>query len=119
MRRCDECPAWTQTVCRHAFGAFWDGKSKGGKGCAHPLDGVAEAWSRSGWMPDAQKAAKTASVSVPTGGGIIALSAPADAPQRPIRAPGSIVPRMPRRPQRPKVSEAIARQAEIFFKEAK
>lgn len=118
-RRCEECPAWTQTVCRHAFGRFWANKSRSGEGCENPLDGVAGEWRKAGWMPDAQKTAKTAPVSVPAGGGIIALAAPADAPQRHLRAPGAIVQRMPRRPQRQKVSEAIARQAEIFFKEAK
>ena len=115
MRRCEECPAWTKTVCRHAFGQFWAGKSGGGEGCERPLDGVAEAWSRAWWKPDTQKAAKTAPVSVQAGGGIIALAAPADAPHLPLRSSGAIVPRMPRRPQRPKVSDAIARQAEMFF----
>ena len=116
MRRCEECPAWTQTVCRHAFGRFWEVRSGGGEGCLHPLDGVAEAWRKAGWKPDAQEAAKTAPVSVPAGGGIITLSVPSDAPQLPLRASGAIVPKMPRRPQRPKVSDAIARQAETFFK---
>lgn len=116
MRRCEECPAWTKTVCRHAFGQFWEVKSRSGKGCDHPLDGVAEAWRKAGWMPDALKAAKTAPVSVPSGGGVIELITPADAPQLPLRSSDAIVQRMPRRPQRPKVSEAIARQAEMFFK---
>lgn len=114
-RRCGECPAWTSTVCRQAFGPFWAGKSGGGEGCEHPLDGVAEAWRKAGWNPDARRAAKTAPVSVPARGGIITLAVPSDAPQLPLRAPGAIVPRMPRRPQRPKVSDAIARQAEMFF----
>lgn len=119
MRKCEECPKWTRAVCRHAFGRFWEVKSRSGEGCDHPLDGVAEEWRKAGWMPDAQKAAKTAPVSVPARGGIIALAVPADAPQLPLRASGAIVPRMPRRPQRSKVSEAIARQAEMFFKETK
>lgn len=118
-RNCGECPEWTRTVCRHAFGKFWADKSGGGEGCDHPLDGVAEAWRKAGWKPDAQRAAKTAPLSVPAGGGTITLATPTDAPQSSLRAPATIMPRMPRRPQRPKVSAALMRQAEMFFKEAK
>lgn len=52
-RKCAECPEWTQTVCRHAFGKFWNDKSSNGEGCEHPLDDVAEAWSKAGWTPEA------------------------------------------------------------------
>lgn len=45
-RRCSDCPKRTKAVCRHAFGVFWCIKSCDGEGCAHPLDGVAEAWSK-------------------------------------------------------------------------
>ena len=55
-RRCKDCPKWTQTVCRHAFGAYWCIKSEDGEGCAHPLDGVAEAWRKAGWTPGRGKA---------------------------------------------------------------
>ena len=55
-RRCEKCPPWTQTVCRHAFGKYWNDKSSGGEGCDHPLDGVAEAWRKAGWTPDKGKA---------------------------------------------------------------
>ena len=48
-RRCADCPPWTQTVCRHAFAAFWNAKSGNGEGCDYPLDGVAEAWRKAGW----------------------------------------------------------------------
>lgn len=51
-RKCAECPEWTQTVCRHAFGKFWNDKSSNGEGCEHPLDDVAEAWSKAGWTPE-------------------------------------------------------------------
>ena len=54
MRRtCAECPEWTQTVCRHAFGKMWNDKSSNGEGCEHPLDDVAEAWRAKGWTPEA------------------------------------------------------------------
>ena len=48
-RRCGECPAEVQAVCRHVFGKFWGEKSSNGEGCDHPLDGVAEAWREAGW----------------------------------------------------------------------
>lgn len=51
-RRCRDCPKRTKAVCRHAFGVFWCIKSGDGEGCDHPLDGVAEAWGKSGWTPD-------------------------------------------------------------------
>lgn len=51
-RKCAECPPWTKTVCRHAFGKFWNDKSTNGEGCEHPLDDVAEAWSKAGWTPE-------------------------------------------------------------------
>ena len=53
MRKCAECPPWTQTVCRHAFGKFWNDKSTNGEGCDFPLDDVAEAWRSKGWTPEA------------------------------------------------------------------
>lgn len=90
-RRCALCPAWTRTVCRHAFGRFWGDKSRGGEGCAFPLDGVAEAWRRAGWTP---------------GDGVtreISLPLPAAPAARPAM------------PRRPGVSAATVRQAELFF----
>jgi len=51
VRRCENCPEWTQTVCRHAFGAYWRDKSGDGTGCRYPLDEVAEAWRKAGWKP--------------------------------------------------------------------
>ena len=89
-RKCAECPTWTQTVCRHAFGKFWDVKSRNGEGCDFPLDDVAEAWRKAGWTPEE---GTTKEISLPL--------------------PGA--PTMPRRPVRPKVSANILRQAELFF----
>lgn len=51
-RKCAECPPWTKTVCRHAFGKFWNVKSSNCEGCEHPLDDVAEAWRAEGWTPE-------------------------------------------------------------------
>ena len=51
-RKCKDCPTWTQTVCRHAFGVYWCIKSGDGEGCRNPLDEVAEAWRKAGWAPD-------------------------------------------------------------------
>lgn len=51
VRKCKDCPKGTQAVCHHAFGAYWCIKSEDGEGCAHPLDGVAEAWRKAGWTP--------------------------------------------------------------------
>ena len=85
-RKCEACPTWTQIVCRHAFGKFWDVRSKGGEGCDHPLDAVAEAWRKAGWKPEAK--ARETQLKMPT---------------------------MPRRPTRPKVSAEIMRQADLFF----
>ena len=51
-RRCADCPPWTQTVCRHAFAAFWNAKSGNGEGCDYPLDDVADAWRKAGWTPE-------------------------------------------------------------------
>lgn len=53
MRMCAKCPEWTQIVCRHAFGRFWDAKSGSGEGCEHPLDDVAAAWKAAGWRGEA------------------------------------------------------------------
>lgn len=50
-RRCEECPADVQAVCRHAFGKFWGVKSHGGEGCDYPLDDAAKAWYAAGWKP--------------------------------------------------------------------
>lgn len=100
-RRCALCPAWTRTVCRHAFGRFWGDKSRGGEGCAFPLDGVAEAWRRAGWTP---------------GDGVtgeISLPLPAAPAARPTASKTQF--RMPAMPRRPGVSAATVRQAELFF----
>ena len=127
-RKCAECPTEVQAVCRHAFGKFWDDKSHGGEGCDYPLDGVAEAWRKAGWTPDAPESAKTAIVRVPCGGGVVVLSRPPERVYAPPRASGAIPPTMPRRPvrptaskiqsgmpTRPKVSAALMRQANLFF----
>ena len=92
-RRCEKCPPWTQTVCRHAFGQCWNGKSSGGKGCDNPLDDVAEAWRKAGWTPD-KGVTKTITLPLPA------------APRRPATL---------KMPIRPKVSARIAKQAEMFF----
>ena len=55
-RRCKDCPTWTHTVCRYAFGVYWCVKSGDGEGCTYPLDDVAEAWRNAGWTPDKGKA---------------------------------------------------------------
>ena len=102
-RKCADCPPWTQTVCRHAFGKFWDVKSRNGEGCDHPLDGVAEAWREAGWKPGT--------------GATISLTLPLkDVPKMPTR------PRRPTAskiqsgmPTRPKVSAEIMHQADLFF----
>ena len=47
-RRCSDCPKRTKAVCHLAFGVFWCIKSGDGEGCDHPLDGVAESWSKAG-----------------------------------------------------------------------
>lgn len=93
-RRCALCPAWTRTVCRHAFGRFWGDKSRGGVGCAFPLDGVAEAWRRAGWTPSD---GVTKAITLPLAGGSAASLAQL------------------RMPRRPRVSAGIMRQAELFF----
>ena len=49
-RRCAECPPQTQAVCRHRFAVYWNDKSNGGEGCDFPLDDVAEAWRKAGWL---------------------------------------------------------------------
>ena len=56
VRKCKDCPTWTQTVCRYAFGVFWCVKSGDGEGCRNPLDDVAETWRKAGWTPDKGKA---------------------------------------------------------------
>lgn len=56
-RRCSDCPKRTKAVCRHAFGVFWCIKSCDGEGCAHPLDGVAEAWNKAGCTPGTEMSA--------------------------------------------------------------
>lgn len=77
-RKCAECPAEVQAVCRHAFGKFWNAKSGDGEGCDAPMDGVAKAWYAKGWTPGAA--------------GV------------PIALP---LPKMPRRPKRPTQSRFI------------
>ena len=105
-RRCEKCPPWTQTVCRHAFGKYWNDKSDGGKGCTQPLDGVAEAWRKAGWTPD-KGATKAITLPLPS------------APRRPataskIQSPAVSMTQL-KMPTRPKVSAKIAKQAEMFF----
>ncbi len=56
VRKCKDCPTWTQTVCRYVFGVYWCVKSGDGEGCTNPLDGVAESWRKAGWTPDKGKA---------------------------------------------------------------
>ena len=56
VRKCKDCPTWTQTVCRHAFGVYWCVKSGDGEGCENPLDDVAEAWRKAGWKPGKSEA---------------------------------------------------------------
>lgn len=51
VRKCKDCPDTTHTVCCFAFGTLWRDKSRKGRGCAHPLDEVAEAWRKDGWRP--------------------------------------------------------------------
>lgn len=114
-RKCADCPAEVVEVCRRAFGRWWNGKSGGGEGCCHPIDGVLEAWRRAGWRPDATEARETAPVSVPFAGWVIALDCPANAPTGVSRAAGAASPRMPRRPSRPKVSASILKGADLFF----
>ncbi len=50
-RKCAECPAEVQAVCRHAFGKFWNGKNGNGIGCNAPMDDVAKKWHAKGWTP--------------------------------------------------------------------
>ncbi len=102
-RRCEKCPPWTQTVCRHAFGKYWNDKSDGGKGCTQPLDGVAEAWRKAGWTPD-KGATKTITLPLP--------SRP-KMPRRPVRPTVKKI--QSPVPARPKVSAEIMRQADLFF----
>lgn len=94
-RTCEECPEWTRTVCRHAFGRFWDVKSRDGEGCDHPLDGVAEAWRARGWTPGTGTA-------IP-----VSLPLPPAAPPLPRRPPAPQ--RAPVRPKPP-----APRQAGLF-----
>jgi hypothetical protein len=102
-RKCEECLADVQAVCRHAFGKYWNDKSTNGEGCDYPLDAVAEAWYARGWKPGT--------------GATMRLTLPLkDAPKMPTR------PRRPTAskiqsgmPTRPKVSAALMRQAELFF----
>jgi len=98
-RRCADCPPWTQTVCRHAFAAFWNAKSGNGEGCDYPLDDVAEAWRKAGWTPD-KGATKAITLPLP--------SAP--------RRPATVSMTQLKLPVRPKVSAKITKQAELFFR---
>ena len=52
-RKCNKCPEPTKAVCEHAFGVYWCVKSNDGDGCDHPLDEVAEAWSKANWNGEA------------------------------------------------------------------
>lgn len=114
-RRCAECPAEVADVCRHAFGRWWEGKSTCGQGCDHPMDGVAEAWYARGWRPETRQPRENDLRSVSLAGGVITLACPTDAPTGVSDAAGGVSVRMPRRPARPKVSEAILRGADLFF----
>lgn len=50
-RKCAECPAETQAVCRHVWNKYWNAKSGNGEGCDAPMDDVAKAWYAKGWTP--------------------------------------------------------------------
>ena len=98
-RKCAECPADTAAACRHAFGVNWGDKSRNGEGCDHPLDGVAEAWRKAGWTPD-KGATKAITLPLPS------------APRRPTTVSKTQL----KMPTRPKVSAALMRQADLFFR---
>lgn len=102
-RKCEECPADVQAVCRHAFGKYWNDKSMDGEGCDHPLDDVAEAWRKAGWTPE-KGVTKTITLPLP--------SRP-KMPTRPRRPTASKI--QSGMPTRPKVSAALMRQADLFF----
>ena len=106
-RKCKECPAEVQAVCRHAFGKFRGVKSHGGEGCDYPLDGVAKAWYAKGWKPGT---GATAKLTLP-------LEDAPNMPTRPRRPTASKI--QSGMPTRPRVSAAIARQADLFFGRAK
>ena len=103
-RKCGECPADVQAVCRHAFGKFWGEKSRSGEGCDNPLDAVAKAWAAAGWKPGT--------------GATVKLTLPLDGapkmPTRPRRPTASKI--QSGMPSRPKVSAKITKQAELFFR---
>ena len=126
-RRCEKCPPWTQTVCRHTFGKYWNDKSDGGKGCTQPLDGVAEAWRKAGWTPEK---GVTVGLVLPTRPTVhnAQLKAPSRVPMAQVKAPppahyahvakansrvNNLQVKMPRRPI---VSAKITKQAELFFR---
>ena len=94
-RRCEKCPPATQTVCRHAFGKFWNDRSNCGEGCDNPLDDVAESWRKAGWTPG-KVATEAVTITLP------------------IPTPVSMT--QLKMPVRPKVSVKIAKQAELFFR---
>ena len=106
-RKCEACPTEVMAVCRHAFGKYWNDKSTNGEGCDYPLDAVAEAWYAAGWKPGT--------------GATISLTLPLDGapkmPTRPRRPTASKI--QSGMPTGPKVSAAIARQADLFFGRAK
>lgn len=102
-RKCAECSTWTQIVCRHAFGKFWEVKSRNGEGCDYPLDTVAEAWRKAGWTPDK---GVTIRLTLP-------LKDEPKMPRRPVRPTASKI--QSGMPTRPKVSAKIMRQADLFF----
>lgn len=107
-RKCAECPEWTQTVCRHAFGKFRNDKSSNGEGCEHPLDDVAEAWSKAGWTPEK---GTTKAITLPLPGPLPKM------PRRQRRPTASKI--QSGMPTGPKVSAALLRQADLFFGRAK
>ena len=102
-RKCAECPTWTQIVCRHAFGKFWNDKSRNGEGCDHPLDDAAEAWRKAGWTPE-KGVTKTITLPLPSRSMM---------PRRPVRPTVKKI--QSNMPARPKVSAEIMRQADLFF----
>ena len=106
-RKCGECPAEVQAVCRHVFGEFWGEKSRSGEGCDNPLDAVAKAWAAAGWKPGT--------------GATVKLTLPLEdvpmMPTRPRRPTASKI--QSGMPTRPRVSAALMRQADLFFGRAR
>lgn len=66
FRHCRDCPDRTRTACVFAFGRGWRVKSRGGEGCAHPLDAVAESWRAAGWTPGGRPSARKGPAPAPS-----------------------------------------------------